>query len=121
MDASELYPSQSLEIEWRTQGAVLFDARVYLSPDRALSDDDIKIVDEACGVEHNDHCAAARDVTFDCDYYSDNYFSCFEDDDLLGEEDLTQYFTELPFDNYLIFEVCSPENCEVRTHELTFL
>lgn len=121
VNASNLYPGQSLDIEWRSEGAVLFDARLYLSEDRIISDNDIEVINEECGVEHNDHCYAARDVEFTCDYHSDNYFSCYEDGDNIGSADLTEYFTQLPFDNYLILELCSKENCETRTHALTFL
>lgn len=120
IDRSVLYPGQELEVEWRTEGAFLFDARLYLSDDRVLSSDDFILVDEECGVEHNDHCYASRNVTFYCLYESDNYFSCEEDGDLLQHNNLTQYFPELPFSGYLILELCGDDNCDVRSLQLTF-
>ncbi len=120
VNTSNLYPGQSLDIEWRSEGAVLFDARLYLSGDRTISNSDILVVDEKCGVEPNDHCHAARDVEFTCDFDSDNYFSCYEDGDTIGAQDLTEYFTQLPFENYLILELCSHGDCETRVHRLTF-
>ena len=120
VDKSNLHPGQSLDIEWRSEGAVLFDAHLYLSEDRTVSNSDIQIVDEKCGVEHNDHCRAAREVEFTCEFYSDNYFGCYEDGDNIGTEDLTEYLTQLPFENYLILELCSHGDCETRVHRLTF-
>lgn len=119
-DRSVLYPGEELEVEWRTEGAVLFDARLYLSEDRMISPDDYILVDEECGVEHDDHCYASRTVTFHCLYESDNYFSCEEDGDLLQHNDLTQYFPELPFSGYLILELCRENNCDHRSLQLTF-
>lgn len=117
---SVLYPGEELKIEWRTEGALLFDARLYLSADRSISHDDYILVDEECGVEHNDHCYASREVTFRCLYESDNYFSCREDGHTLQHNDLTQFFPELPFSGYLILELCGDENCDERSHALTF-
>ncbi len=117
---SIIYPGQEVKIEWRTEGAILFDAHLYLSEDRVLSADDYLLVDEECGVELNDHCYASREVTFYCQYQSDNYFSCEEDGDILQHNDLTQYFPQLPFTGHLILEVCGDENCDDRSREITF-
>ncbi|MDO3380767.1 hypothetical protein [Gilvimarinus algae] len=117
---SSLYPGEELKVEWRTSGAVLFDARLYLSQDRNISADDWRLLDEDCGVEYADHCYANREVTFRCRYESDNSFSCREDGDLLQYNDLTDYFPQLPFSGYLILELCGDENCERRVHGLTF-
>lgn len=117
---SVIYPGEEIKIEWHTEGAFLFEARLYLSQDRIISTDDFLLVDEECGVEHNDHCYASREVTFYCLYESNNYFSCEEDGDILQHNDLTQYFPELPFSGHLILELCGDENCEERSRELTF-
>lgn len=120
VNMDELYPGEWLNIQWRSEGAIMFDARVYLSDDREISENDIKIIDEACGVEYNDHCYSSRKVEFSCYYHFDNEFSCFESDDLIGEVNLTDYFERIPFENYLILELCGSENCEVREHRIVF-
>ena len=117
---SDIYPGESLRIEWQSVGAFLFDARLYLSEDRMISNDDFILVDEECGLEDNDHCYAAREVIFRCLYESDNYFSCKEDGSILQHNDLTQYFPELPFSGHLILELCGNENCDERSIPITF-
>lgn len=120
VNKSVLYPGEELTIKWRTQGAFLFQARLYLSADRVISPDDYLLVDEECGVENNDRCYASRDVTFRCLYESDNHFSCKEGGKVLQHNDLTQYFPELPFEGHLILELCGANNCEERSVRLTF-
>lgn len=117
---SDLVPGQILRIEWRANGAFFFKVKLYLSQDQRISTDDIIVTDKECGLGSNDHCYAAREVIFLCDYNSDNDFSCFHDGDFIGGADLTHYFTELPLKNYLILELCRGSHCEYRTHRFTF-
>lgn len=120
MNRDALYPGESTRLEWRSSGALLFDARLYLSDDETLSSDDRRLVDEECGVEHDDHCSAFDEVTFHCRYESDNDFTCREDGDVLQRNNLTDYFPQLPFTGYLILEICGDRNCDTRREPITF-
>ncbi|MBN7796017.1 hypothetical protein [Parahaliea mediterranea] len=122
LNKSELYPGETVHVRWRTEpaGAFIFDARLYISRDDILSGDDKRVVNEECGVEYNDHCAATVDVKFECKFLSDNSFDCKEDGDMLQRNDLTDYFDQLPFEGYLILELCGEENCDKRAKALTF-
>lgn len=119
VDRTDVYPGESVWIEWRAEGALVFDARLYVSKDDYLSDDDVKLLDEECGVEHSDHCSSGEYVDFDCHYQSDNSFTCREDGEILQRNNLTDFFDQIPQEAYLILQICN-DNCEERSGPMLF-
>ena len=115
-----IYPGDDVRLRWSADGAWFFGARVYISTDSGISTDDWILVDEQCGVEHRDHCASDREVKFYCGFYASNEFICREDGDELQYNDLTGYFPSLPFDGYLILELCGEENCDRKSRAVRF-
>lgn len=120
VDRSDIYPGETVMIEWQASGAIYFDATLYASLDDQLSNNDKQLVDEECGIEHDDHCTANEFITFYCAYKSDNSFNCREDGELLQRNDLTHFFTELPQDSYLILQLCSDGDCDTRSWPMLF-
>lgn len=120
LNISDINPGETLDIRWESSGAIIFDAKVYLSEDSRISAQDPIIVDEECSTSSNDHCSATSRVTFECRYRSDNTFDCEEDDKLLKQNDLTEFLDEIPKDAFVILELCNDGDCESQAEELTF-
>ncbi|MBU2886236.1 hypothetical protein KO507_10725 [Gilvimarinus agarilyticus] len=119
VDRTDIYPGESVWIEWQAEGALYFDARLYVSQDERISQDDLVVIDEECGVESDDHCTADEDIYFSCHYDSSNRFSCREGGDILKRTDLTPLIEQYPQEAYLILELCN-DNCEERSWPLLF-
>lgn len=119
VDRTDIYPGESVWIEWRAEGALYFDARLYVSRDDYLSGDDLRVIDEECGLESDDHCSPDETIYFDCHYDSANRFTCREDGEVLRRTDLTPLIDEYPQQAYLILELCN-DNCEERSWPLLF-
>lgn len=120
LNIRDINPGETLDIRWESSGAIIFDAKVYISEDSRISAEDVIVVDEECSTSSNDHCRANSRVTFECRYRSDNTFDCEEDDRLLKQNDLTEFLDEIPKDAFVILELCNEGDCESRSEELTF-
>ena len=116
----DLFPGEKIKIRWRSSGAILFDAIVYLSADQAPSSDDFVVLAEDCSTSPSDHCKSNEDIVFDCLYKSDNSFDCEESDDVISENDLTAWLDTLPKTTNLILELCNDDDCEWESKEMTF-
>lgn len=119
VDRTDVYPGESIWIEWRADGAFFFDVRLYISKDDILSGNDLLVVDEECGIEYDDHCSADEYVDFICHYQSDNSFTCRVDGDVLQRNDLTSFIDAYPQEAFLIMEICN-DNCELRSWPMLF-
>ncbi len=119
-DSTTLYPGESLSIEWTSSEAFIFDMKLYVSSDRSLSSNDPILIEERCGIESNDYCAVLVNNIFVCDFESDNSFDCWHDSDLLKQNDLGEFFDQLPKDAHLILELCNHNLCQLSTRSITF-
>ncbi|MDO3384614.1 hypothetical protein QWI17_02055 [Gilvimarinus sp. SDUM040013] len=119
VDRTDIYPGESVWIEWRAEGALIFDAKLFVSKDDILSDDDLNLVDEECGVENNDHCTSGEYIDFFCHYDSENQFTCRENGEVLQRNNLSVFIDQYPQEAYLILELCN-DNCEERSWPLLF-
>lgn len=120
VDRTDVYPGETIWIEWRAEGALYFDARLYVSKDDRIDEADVLVVDEDCGVERGDHCTSDEYVDFFCHYQSDNSFTCREDGEILQRNNLTDFFDALPQDAFLILQLCNGNDCERRSWPMLF-
>lgn len=120
LNRRDMYPGGRLRITWRSSGAFLFVAKLYFSEDTVPSPDDLVVVEEECSNDSDDHCRVDDEVDWYCDYRSDNFLSCEEDDELMSLTNLTTFFDELPKGTFMILELCNDDECEYRVRDITF-
>lgn len=114
LSINDIYPGDSLKIRWRSSGAFIFDARVYISEDTRVSTEDVLIVDEECITSPGDHCQSGVRVEFECHYPGDNSFNCDEEEKLLKDSDLTEFLGQFPQGAYVILELCNDGECDTQ-------
>ena len=124
---TELHPGDDIDLIWRATSALPFTARLLLSHDPTLSDDDVLLFETHCDFDQGSTCAAGDDNVLSCTYGNDNNggndngLDCAINDADTQENDITAFLTQVPINANLIIEVCNDVNCDSEAVNVNLL